>query len=177
MTMLSGFSPVGLLLSVVLLAGCGQGSHSPPPRTADSELLGKPVPPITRTALDGTKVSTAELKGRVVVFEFFAEYCVPCRAALPAAVSAQRERPEATFIGISEDDGPDTAQQMANQYAVPFKVVHDQDRVIAARLRVQDLPVTIVLDGTGVVRWVGTTAISKDDLVRVIDDVSRPAGQ
>lgn len=133
------------------------------------------MPPVTRTALDGTKVATAELKGRVVVFEFFAEYCVPCRAALPAAVAAQRERPEAVFIGISEDDGPDTAQRMANQYAVPFKVIHDQGRVIAARLRVQDLPVTIVLDGTGVVRWVGTTAVATEELVSVIDDVSRPA--
>jgi thiol-disulfide isomerase/thioredoxin len=130
------------------------------------------LPEFRRTALDGSKVLTSELRGKVVVVEFFAEYCVPCRTALPAAAAAQKERPLAFFLGVSEDDNADTAQRMATHHGVTFKVVHDQGRVLAGRMRVSDLPVTVIADASGTVRWVGTTASTKEELVRVIDHVT-----
>jgi cytochrome c biogenesis protein CcmG/thiol:disulfide interchange protein DsbE len=164
------------VLALATLFACGGGQVAPPPTpSAPSPLLGKPAPEFSRTALDGTKLEPSTLRGRVVVLEFFAEYCVPCRAAMPAAEAAHRERPSALFVGVSEDDAPATAAQLAATFGVTFPIVHDQGKVLAGRLRVSDLPATIVLDANGVVRWVGAEASTTEGLVRVIDDVSRPA--
>lgn len=114
------------------------------------------------------------MRGKVVVLEFFAQYCVPCRTAMPAAEAAHKERPAALFVGVSEDDSASTAESLARSFGVTFPIVHDQDKVLAGRLRVSELPATIVLDAAGVVRWVGADASTTEELKRVIDSVAAP---
>jgi cytochrome c biogenesis protein CcmG/thiol:disulfide interchange protein DsbE len=93
---------------------------------------------------------------------------------MPAAEAAHKERPAALFVGVSEDDTAETAGNLARSFGVTFPIVHDQGRALAGRLRVSDLPATIVLDAAGVVRWVGADASTAEELTRVIDDVSKP---
>jgi peroxiredoxin len=176
--MLAGILQRGIvqcLIGAALFSGCGATTSAQPPTpSAPSPLLGKPVPEFTRTALDGTKIEPGTLRGKVVVLELFAQYCVPCRTAVPAAEAAHRDRPEAFFLGISEDDSADVATNVAMSFGVTFPVVHDQGKALAGRLRVSELPATIVLDPTGVVRWVGVTASTTEELDRVIDDAGKP---
>jgi peroxiredoxin len=117
-------------------------------------------------------VDTKALVGRVVVLELFAEHCIPCATSLPAALEAQRARPEAAFIGLSEDDDASGAARMAARHTVTFPVVHDSGRVLAGRLRLTELPATVVVDARGTVRWVGTRGLGADELTRVIDHVA-----
>src|SRR5690348_10901515 len=92
-------------LGAAVAYGCGGATSAQPPTpSAPSPLLGKPAPEFTRAALDGTTIDSSTLRGKVVVLEFFAQYCVPCRTAMPAAEAAHRERSDALFVGISEDD-------------------------------------------------------------------------
>jgi peroxiredoxin len=142
------------------------------PASSPSPLLAKPLPEFRRTALDGSRVDTKALGGRVVVLELFAEHCVPCVASLPAAEAAHRSRPGAAFVGLSEDDGADGAQRMATRHGLTFPVVHDAGRVLAGRLRLTELPATVVADAQGTVRWVGTRAFSSEELMLVIDQVT-----
>lgn len=131
------------------------------------------MPTFRRPALDGTLVDSAALRGEVVVLELFAENCVPCRTSLPAAERAHLERPSARFVGISEDDDAAGAARMAALYGLSFPVIHDAGRVLAGRLRVSELPVTVIADARGIVRWVGTRAHETEELVQVIDQIAR----
>ena len=142
------------------------------PASSRSPLLEKPLPEFRRTALDGSRVDTNELNGRVVVIELFAEHCVPCVTSLPAAEEAHRSRPNAAFVGLSEDDGADGAQRMATRHGLTFPVVHDAGRVLAGRLRLTELPATVIADEKGTVRWVGTRPFSTEELTQVIDQVT-----
>ena len=142
------------------------------PASSKSALLEKPLPEFRRTALDGSRVDTKELNGRVVVIELFAEHCVPCITSLPAAEEAHRARPNAAFVGLSEDDGADGAQRMATRHGLTFPVVHDAGRVLAGRLRLTELPATVIADAQGTVRWVGTRPLSTEELTLVIDQVA-----
>jgi peroxiredoxin len=174
--MLAGILTRGIALLFLVgahtVGGCASAPAQPPPKaSAPSTLLGKPAPEFVRTALDGTKLEPTTMRGKVVVLEFFAAYCVPCRAAMPAAEAAHRERPAALFVGVSEDDTAETAASVAKSFGVTFPVVHDQGKVLAGRLRVSDLPATVVIDATGVVRWVGADASTSEELARVIDSV------
>jgi peroxiredoxin len=156
---------------VVFGVSCASRPEAPPP-TAPSPLLEKPIPEFRRPALDGTSVETKALVGRVVVLELFAEHCVPCATSLPSAEEAHRSRPEVMFIGLSEDDTADGAARMVARHGLTFPVVHDDGRVLAGRLRLTELPATVIADKQGTVRWVGTRALSTDELLRAIDGVA-----
>jgi peroxiredoxin len=136
-----------------------------------SPLLEKPLPEFRRSALDGSSIDTKALDGRVVVLELFAEYCVPCVTSLPAAQEAHQGRPDAIFIGLSEDDDTAGAERMVARYRLTFPVVHDAGRVLAGRLRLTELPATVIADKNGTVRWVGTRPFTAEELMTVIDYV------
>lgn len=150
---------------------CASQPAAPPP-SAQSPLLEKPLPQFRRSALDGSDIDTKALEGRVVVLELFAEHCVPCVTSLPAAEQAHRGRPDAAFIGLSEDDDSSGAARMVARHKLTFPVVHDSGRVLAGRLRLTELPATVIADRKGTVRWVGTRSFTAEELMVVIDHVS-----
>jgi peroxiredoxin len=142
-----------------------------PPASSPSPLLEKPLPEFRRTALDGSSVDTKALTGRVIVIELFAEHCVPCVTSLPAAEEAHRARPNAAFVGLSEDDDAETARRMSARHGLTFPVLHDAERVLAGRLRLTELPATVIADSKGTVRWVGTRPLTAAELTSVIDHI------
>ena len=158
--------------SVVLLlaAGCGRSSPKAPP-SAPSPLLAKASPDFARSALDGSRVDTASLRGRTVLIDFFAEHCAPCVKSLPAIEALHRAEPRLAVVGVSEDDDADGARRMVARHGLTFPVVHDPQHALAGRYRVLELPATFVVDAHGVVRWHG--AVEEEGQVRAVVDSAR----
>jgi thiol-disulfide isomerase/thioredoxin len=86
--------------------------HAPPAlkehfeaRMAKLHLVGKPAPPIAGTDLDGHRVSLADLRGKVVLVDFWASWCSPCVASIPALNSLARKYGDRDFVilGINVD--------------------------------------------------------------------------
>jgi peroxiredoxin len=155
--------------AALIALGCAAQSASEPPASAPSTLSGKRLPDFKRPALDGARVDTEKLRGRIVVVKFFADYCVPCKKTLPAAEALHRERPEVAFVGISEDEDRGHAEAIAQRYALSFPVIHDQGQVLSGRFRVTEMPATFVADTNGTVRWVGGAEQDEDALRRALD--------
>ena len=114
-------------------------------------------------------VSTAALRGRPVLLEFFAEHCKPCLTTLPQLGELARARPELVIIGISEDEDEATARRLQSQLSLQFAIVHDRGHVLAGRYRVSELPATFAIDTLGAVRWRGERAHDAGELERVIE--------
>jgi peroxiredoxin len=150
-----------------LLCSCGQAALPPP--SAPSALLEKPAPSIERRALDGSTVSSAALRGRPVLIEFFAEHCKPCLKSLPALAELSASAPELVIVGVSEDEDEATAVRLKADLGLAFTVIHDRDHVLAGRYRVVDLPATFVLDPRGNVRWYGDRPHDAAELERVVE--------
>jgi thiol-disulfide isomerase/thioredoxin len=146
-------SLLALLTGLSLVVGCGRAA-APPPSTPHA-LLGSALPAFRRPTLAGSEVDTAKLRGQVVVVKLFAKYCAPCMRTLPEAQRAHEAFPDVAFVGIAEDDAQADAESVVAQFKLTFPVVLDRDNVLSGRLRVQELPMTIVVDREGVVRWVG----------------------
>ena len=106
-----------------------------------------------------------------MVVKFFAEYCEPCKRSLPIAARLASRHRDVAFIGVSEDEYARTAQAIARRYELTFTVVHDASGAMRGRFRVTTLPLTVVADRAGVVRWVGGANESEDELSRVLDAI------
>ncbi len=141
-----------ILPSLLLLAACA-GPHS---ALRASALSGKQVD-ISAEDLEGRMVRLADVPARVRVVDLWASWCEPCRAQLPVLDQlAQRYGDRGLSVtGVSFDE--DRAQLEAFLAGTPvgFQVLWDKGGArLAARLDVQRLPTTLVLDRRGVVRLV-----------------------
>lgn len=143
------------------------GGCRPPPPSLPSSLWGAPAPTLRHRAIDGREVDSAALRGRVVVVEFFASYCEPCKRSLPALERLHRRERGVAVVAIGEDESPAKTRSMAATFGLTMPVLHDAGNVLAGRFRVDGLPSAFVVDGRGLVRWVGGAA-ERGELRRVI---------
>lgn len=139
-----------LTWSLAALCGCAPTTLPP---SAPSVLIGEPIPEFSRRALSGQSVTTDELRGRIVVVEFFARYCEPCWKHLPRLQRWARANPDVQVIGLGGDEYASDTEAMVRALDVRFPVVHDAGLALTARFRVDKIPSTLVIDRAGTVRW------------------------
>ncbi|MEW6249574.1 MAG: redoxin domain-containing protein [Planctomycetota bacterium] len=129
------------------------------------DLVGKEAPEFSGTAFDGKPIALQDLRGRVVVLDFWATWCVPCVAALPSVqkVCEKYAAKPVTFIGIDQDAAKqeEKARKLIESKKLTFRQVLDADRSIGKSFNITQIPCSIVIDPQGVVRVVHTGGIEK----------------
>jgi peroxiredoxin len=117
---------------------------------------GAPAPAFTLTARDGGKVSLADLKGQVVMINFWATWCGPCRQEMPllAQLHDKYEPLGFTMLGVNVE--PDSAAAVAWLKGVPvtFPILFDTDSAVAGRFGVEGMPSSVLVDRNGQVRYI-----------------------
>ena len=164
------------LVGVLFLAACAAGGDGGPlPPSSPSPKLGEPMPKIDKRTLTGEQLDSSQMAGKVVVVEFFAEYCQPCQKTLPAVQKLSQKMPDVVFIGVSIDEYQSSAEAMATKHGISFPVVHDRG-ALRGRYRVTDLPSTFVIDTTGEVFWVrvGGNGYTESELTKAIAAARNP---
>src|SRR5579871_772760 len=121
------------------------------PAHARSLKVGAPAPPATLITLDGQRISTAELRGRVVLLTFWATWCSPCRQELPLLSDYARHARPGTFqvLGFSLDTADQLSQvrQVADALVFPVGLLARSDA--AGYGRIWRLPVSFLIDQRG----------------------------
>jgi thiol-disulfide isomerase/thioredoxin len=112
---------------------------------------------------DGSPWSSTSARGSVLVVNFWASWCGPCRAEQPAlsrVARAYRGR-GVRFIGVNVRESRGAAQSYVEEFRVPYPSLYDQAALNAARLQAFALPSTFILDRDGVVayRLTGKTTV------------------
>jgi cytochrome c-type biogenesis protein len=129
-------------------------SGDPPPTTASSSTSNFPAAPdVQFTKLDGSALRLQELKGRVVLLNFWATWCIPCRSEIPSLSAMQKDLDARglSVIGVSYDDTADLIQQFQKEIPQSYQVVLG-GREVGAQLPASPLPTTYVIDRQGRVR-------------------------
>jgi peroxiredoxin len=165
------------VLSAAVAASVLACAHRSPevtaPRSSPSHLLGQASPALRGRTPIGEVIDLSSTAGRVLVVEFFAAYCGPCRRSLPGVQALHRRRPELAVVGVSLDESPALAQEVVRRYGLTFPVVHDGGHVLAGRFRVAELPASFVVDRQGRVAWAGGGDQPEDALPRAAESLLR----
>jgi thiol-disulfide isomerase/thioredoxin len=162
---------VGLLaLSVGVAIGCGAAgapggqstdatSTAPAPvfaaetRPASIQLAANPVtlPSFAMQDLDGQTFTTDDLRGKVILVNFWATWCGPCRAEIPDLIQLQARYPEQLqVIGVSADEGPvQVVEDFATQFGINYPIVMASPELRAAFPGVMALPTSFMVDTDG----------------------------
>lgn len=137
--------------------------------TAGGELLGAKRPDFSLADLNGKQVSISRWDGHVVLLNFWATWCSPCRKEMPAIAELQADHRRQGFqvVGVAIDR-PNAVARFTEDLGVHYpELVGQQDAVIvAARYGNQQgaLPYSVLIDRQGIIRFVKLGAISKQVL-------------
>jgi thiol-disulfide isomerase/thioredoxin len=107
-----------------------------------------PAPAFTVRDLDGRELSSASLRGKVVILNFWATWCPPCRAEIPDLVALQEKyRDHLVVIGVSEDEaGPEIVRQFATQHKINYPIVMMTPELEKMFPGISALPTSFILD-------------------------------
>jgi thiol-disulfide isomerase/thioredoxin len=149
-------------MAAALVASC-LGAPAPtagarPPAAVNTERLGRELRSGVVRSLDGKSLAFASLQGEVVIVNFWASWCGPCRRELPRldALQASLGAGGARVVAISIDEEPRNAARFARSLALTLPVYHDGPGGLARRLDLPAVPYTIVLNREGAVAFTTT---------------------
>lgn len=136
---------------------CGTEKAAANEATATLALLKEPmqVPSFTVTDLDGKTISFADLKGKVVLVNYWATWCPPCRAEIPDLIKLQdKYRDTLVVLGISEDEDatPQEVKAFAATQKMNYPVIMTTPALKKIFKGVSALPTTFVIDPEGRIR-------------------------
>jgi len=132
--------------------------------------------PLRLPDLDGRELDLRELRGKVVLVNFWASWCTPCIEEMPSIqrlANALRNRPFAV-IGVNVGEGELRARAVVQQLGIRFPVLIDKDSAAFQRWGARVLPTTYVQDGEGIIRYLGLGPLEWDS-VELVDLLTRIA--
>jgi cytochrome c biogenesis protein CcmG, thiol:disulfide interchange protein DsbE len=111
-----------------------------------------PMPTISGSTLQGGTLEPADYRGKVVLVNFWAAWCAPCRREQPGLEALWRKlQPsgKVAFIGVDYKDSTSAADRHLNQYGVTYPSVSDPNGTLGGAFNVPYLPATILVDADG----------------------------
>lgn len=172
------------LLTILALAGCTAGTGDSGYRFKTANKVGETIESARRATpgsftgdlLDGGRYRSADDSGKVVLINFWAEWCPPCAVELPDLDHVYRSfaNKAVDFVGIDTKDDRGRASGFVSTHHISFPTVYDERAEIAlhlGNLPVQGLPFSVLLDKHGRVAAVYQGRLQPEDIAPVLDEL------
>lgn len=123
---------------------------------ASSGLTGQTAPDFVLKSATGENLRLSEYRGDVVMINFWATWCGPCRQEMPLLdeLYGRYQRVGFNLLGINIDDDSRRAMAMVNELGIKFPVLFDEDKKVSKLYEVEAMPLTLLLDREGTVRHI-----------------------
>ena len=162
--LIAGGVLIGISIGLVAWFGIGPGkawlpSNSRPVSPA-VPAIDAPAPDFEMAALDGSSIRLSDLRGKVVVLNFWATWCGPCRLEMPLLQEFQEQNfDQLTVLAINFDESEQQVQDFISELselsgsAFRLPVLFDPGGEVTRRYRVRGFPTTMFIDRNGMLRY------------------------
>jgi peroxiredoxin len=149
-TQLRNHPGLRLFLLIALLAGGAAFANS------TTVHVGADAPDFALRSSAGPNLRLSEHRGEVVMINFWATWCGPCRQEMPKLdeIFARYQRAGFTLLGVNIDEDMVRAQRLADELGVSFPLLFDNEQNVSRLYDVQAMPMTVLVDRSGRVRSV-----------------------
>jgi DsbE subfamily thiol:disulfide oxidoreductase len=142
-------------------------------RQATAQVENTPAPSFTMETLDGGTVSLDEMRGDIVVVNFWATWCGPCRQEAPGFRHLSRKYGSqgVRFLGINERDNRAAAQAFVREFGLGYPSAFDPTGSLADDFALYAMPTTFVLNPEGIIRYRFVGYVTETELQAAIEDL------
>ncbi len=153
--------PLLFIFLIPILKGCEKASE---PEFASD---------FTLQLFDGRTFTLSKHKGEVVIINFFASWCIPCRAEAPALEMVHREyfEKKVIFLSIAVKDTASAAKGFVKKFGLSFPTGLDANEMIRKSFRVYGLPTTLFIDGNGLITYTHSGAVTEELIKYELDKI------
>jgi peroxiredoxin len=141
--------PVPVVKSTTLPAG------GDPATLPAAPSVGKLAPDFLWYDPEGKTLRLSDFRGKVVLVNFWATWCPPCKAEMPEMESYWRENKDKNFVILAVDDGAEdeaTIRSFMGQYRLTFQALNDTSGQVSSAYRVNGIPASFFVDAQGIIR-------------------------
>jgi cytochrome c-type biogenesis protein len=163
-------------LALLLVAGCA--GAEPPARVE----VGIEAPSYAARTLDGDSVSLALLRGKPVLLNVWATWCLPCKEEIPylEALHGKHAAQGLQIVGVSVDARGDESKitEFAKDFGMTYPIWRDPDERVNSRFLAIGVPSTYLIDRDGILRWkhLGTLRATTPGFAAALEDVLKEKG-
>lgn len=142
------------LAAALALAVCAAFPAAARAQEIPGPQIGQAAPALTATSLAGKAISLADYRGKVLVLNFWATWCPPCRLETPDMIAAYRKlgKGNVEFLGLDSTEQPPVIHAFVAAKGLNYPVALDVEKKTSQAYDVRGIPTTYVIDGNGIVR-------------------------
>ncbi len=168
--------PASFLKRIVILVLCLAGFFLLAQCSQEKESSTGLAPDFTLQTLDGQEITLSRLKGKVVLLDFWATWCGPCRESIPHLIQLYKDYHENGFVlvGMDLDKGDvETVRRFVQSMNIPYPIIVTPDDV-ARSYKVSGIPATILIDKEGRIqeRMAGFSSAIAERLTRKVAELT-----
>jgi peroxiredoxin len=160
--MKKGFLLLGLVLIVLVVAGCKTSPHE---KLREAPAVGALAPLFTLTDVNGTAVSLEEQRGKVVLLNFWATWCPPCRQEMPGIQSRfEQHQPDLVVLAIDNDEPINLVQRFTEEFELSFSPLLDPRAEVQILYQIRAYPTSMFVDENGIIQIVHIGLMTESQL-------------
>ncbi len=166
---------IGILLGVVVIVGLVLTGKISLDGSAEQEYAplaklesGSLANDFELETLDGGHLRLSDLRGQVVVVNFWATWCVPCVEEMPMFQSYSERYPQFTLLGIAQQESAEKVTPYVERMGITYPVLLDLNAKVTESYKVFMLPTTIFVDPEGVIRYRHYGIMSQDQFTHYL---------
>lgn len=161
------------MFCICVLAGC-DNSTGPTQTSQPTGIVGQPAPDISLMDMQGNQVSLSQFKGKVVILNFWATWCPPCREEMPSMEKLHRDFGEKGLVILAvnvEENGRQAVEAFLKKTPYTFPILFDGDKTAQNTYGVFRFPESFIIDRNGnvVEKIIGARDWLRGPTFKVID--------
>ncbi len=138
------------------------------------------APPIKGALLDGKAYDLAAMRGQVVLVDFWATWCEPCKLSLPRYAALERKLGSQGFhiLTVSVDEEVDVLKRFVAATKLGLRVFHDPESKVAERYQPAKMPTAYLVGKDGAITWIHSSFVVGDEAkveAEVLKALAKPA--